>query len=52
MLELIFTIWGLLSCSNHTNTAIKHSHAGQVTVNDTGGETGTIPPNPPPPTKP
>lgn len=47
MFEVIFAILWALSCANH-NPAPTNNNGGQVTtMDDTGGETGHIPPDPP-----
>ena len=46
MLEWILAICMAFSCPGHMNTA--HDTHHQITaLDDTGGDTGTIPPNPP-----
>jgi hypothetical protein len=48
MFELIFAILWALSCANHNPAPSNNHGGGQVTtMDDTGGETGHIPPDPP-----
>jgi len=51
MLAYFLAILWALACPNQTNAPKGHNHSAQVTTldDDTGGETGHIPPPPPHP---
>jgi len=53
MLELFLAILLAMACPSHSNTTGAHGNGNHVTtMDDTGGETGVIPPTPPPPPHP
>jgi len=48
MFTMFLALFWSLACPNHSNTANHNNNYGQVTtMDDTGGETGHVPPNPP-----
>ncbi|HVU57188.1 MAG TPA: hypothetical protein VHD83_19135 [Puia sp.] len=53
MLQLILAIFWAFACPNHTGAGTTPNPSGQVTtMDDTGGETGHIPPPPSQPSHP
>ncbi|SEM40918.1 hypothetical protein SAMN04488505_104312 [Chitinophaga rupis] len=50
MYSLILSFFLAFLCPSHSNNGNNHNNGGQVTtLDDTGGETGTIPPRKPNP---
>lgn len=52
MVSIFIALFWALVCPDHTNTTKNCNHGSQVTtMDDTGGETGHVPPHPPIPPK-
>ena len=48
MFTMFIALFWSLVCPNHTNTNHNNNNGAQVTtMDDTGGETGHVPPHPP-----